>query len=136
MASLVKAFHQVYFEQGRDDVQLGRKIMRVSAELLTRAPQDIIESKLDCGHVAYKDLIKDPKAVVQKLYKSFGWEYTQKYDAVLDAFLRTDAEKRAKVKKETQGSSAKLHSYAPEDYGLTSKELGEGKFKLYSDKFL
>ena len=70
MCSLVKAFHQVYFDkEGRDDVKLGHKIKTVSAALLRKAPDDIKASKLPCGHVVYKDLIKDPKKVVQKLYK-------------------------------------------------------------------
>ncbi len=137
LCSLVRAFHQLYFDKnGRDDAKLGMAIQRVSEALLSNAPSHIRESGLPCGHVAYTDLIKDPKAVVKRLYKDFGWQYTEAYDAVLDAFLRKDAEKRAAVKKQRGGNSAALHSYSPEEYGLDAKTLSEGKFKTYIDRFL
>ena len=45
--------------------------------------KDIEESGLDCAHITYNNLIKDPVAVVQQIYKQFGWHYSEEYDKVL-----------------------------------------------------
>jgi hypothetical protein len=47
-----------------------------------------------------------------------------------------DTEKRRKVKAAGASGAAVLHSYSPEDYGMTAHELGQGDFKTYNERFL
>lgn len=136
MCSLLKAFHQLYYEPDcRDDKELGRVLKTVSENVLEQTPKDIAASGLDCAHIVYNDLIKDPLNMVQTIYKQFGWEYTDEYDRILKEYLKKNAEEREALKKKNASSGAKLHHYTPEEFGLTAEELSTGKFTTYCDKY-
>ncbi len=126
LCSLIKAMHQLYFEtDGRDDKIMGNNIKKVSCDLLRQAPIDIEESGLDCGHVKFTELMKDPVTVVKKLYKDFQWEYTDEYDKILNQYLEDDAKLRQHIG----------HSYSAKEYGIDEKELNEGGFAEYTKRF-
>ena len=141
MCSLLKSIHQMYFEnECRDDFALGRNMLKVSEDLLAQAPEDIKAAKLPCADVVYEKLIADPVGVVQKIYLQFGWEYTDEYDAVLRQHVDTDKRNREalKAKKVREGvakSQEVLHTYSPEEFGMTSQELSTGKYADYIKKF-
>merc|ERR1711871_91885 len=111
---------------------MGKNIKNVTEKLLKRAPQDIRESGLQHQNVSYNELIKDPKAVVQKIYEEFGFKFTKEYEQKLDQYLEENRKEREAVQKSRQGNnSAVLHSYRPEDYGIRGEELSEGVFSEY-----
>ena len=161
MCSLIKACHQTYFEKEcRDDHALGHKLRDVTAKWLETAPKDIEKSGLPNLDVVYNDLVADPIGTVKKIYAHFGWEFSREYEDILTAFMDKDRQKRDKIKREKSGSfkntsgkhssssskdisnksgkdetADKLHTYLPEEFGLTEKELSEGVFAAYIAKF-
>lgn len=77
LCSLVKAVHQVYYENDcRDDNAIGRGLTDLTARYLKQAPEDIAQTGLDCAHVTYNELIKNPVGVVKAIYKQFGWTFS------------------------------------------------------------
>lgn len=136
LCSLLKAFHMLYYEpECRDDMELGRRIKKVSQEVLAQTPKDIASSGLECAHVLYNDLIKQPEEVVKGIYKQFNWTYTDEYDGILKAYLKKNNEEREAMKKKNGGKSAALHTYSPEEFGLTSEELTTGNFAEYCNRY-
>ena len=141
MCSLLKSIHQMYFEnECRDDHALGRSMLQVSEDLLAQAPVDIATSKLPCADVVYDNLVADPVGTVQKIYLQFGWDYTAEYDAKLRAHVdedkrQRDALKAKKVKEGVAKSSEVLHTYSPEEFGMTAQELSSGKYAAYISKY-
>lgn len=134
LCSLLKSFHQVYYAPHcRDDALLGKTIASVSAEYLTKAPQDLQESGLEHTNVTYEALIKDPISVVQQIYADFEWTFSDEYQVILQSYIAKDKAKRQALK-ERQGSK-EVHSYAPEEFSLTAAELSSGKFVDYCKKF-
>lgn len=163
LCSLIKACHQTYFEKEcRDDHALGRQLRDVTAKWLEFAPRDIEKSGLPNLNVVYNDLVADPIGTVKKIYDHFGWEFSKEYENILSDFMDKDRQKRERIKREksmsgkntsgknTSGKNAsgkssgghssggdndKLHTYLPEEFGLTEKELSEGVFAAYVQKF-
>ncbi len=73
---------------------------------------------------------------VKSIYKQFGWVFSAEYEAIITAHLAEDAQKRADMKeKRSQGKGETLHHYTPEEFSVTTKELSEGAFAAYSQKF-
>jgi hypothetical protein len=66
----------------------------------------------------YFDLIKDPIATVEGIYRHFGIDLTDDARAAMDA---SDVESK-------QGPRAPKHTYSLEDYGLTADAVKE-RFK-------
>ena len=64
--------------------------------------------------VAYRDLIRDPDAVIRKIYRRFDWELT---DSALDAMGAWRLEQDERRRSETR------HSYSLADYGLNSAKV-------------
>lgn len=136
LCSLLKAFHQLYYEpECRDEFELGKKIKYVSEKMLLQAPKDIEASGLESANVVYNELIKDPSSCVKKIYKQFGWEYTDEYDSILQGYLAKNKAEREALKKKNAENGASLHTYTPEEFGLTADELQEGGFAEYSKKY-
>ena len=99
---------------------------------MQQTPKDVKESGLACADVIYNDLIKDPKSVIKSIYKQFNWTYSDEYNVILDAYLQKNNEEREALK----GKHAKsLHTYTPEEFGLTAEELTGGKFAEYCKAF-
>jgi len=136
LCSLLKAFHQLYYEpECRDECELGKKIKYVSEKLLMQAPKDIEESGLESANVVYNELIKDPSNTVKKIYKTFNWDYTVEYDTILQAYLAKNRAEREVMKKKNASKGAALHTYTPEEFGLTTAELQQGDFAKYAEKY-
>ena len=141
LCSLLKSLHQVYYEkEGRDDFHLGQQINKISAQLLSQAPKDIIESGLPCAHVIYNDLVGDSVSIIKGIYQQFGWEYTEEYDLILKNYLNDNLKKREEMKKvknfkASKASEDKLHTYEPEEFGLTAELLSSGDYATYAEAF-
>lgn len=134
LCSLLKALHQIYYEnECRDDAALGAAIDDVSAATLNQAPRDIEESGLECSHISYNQLIKDPVSVVKSIYKQYNWEFTEEYQKILENYLVEDAKKRDEVKQKK--SKDALHTYAPEEFGLTESRLSDNRYSQYIQNF-
>jgi hypothetical protein len=137
MASLLKAFHQVYYEpEGRNDKLLGEKVRDLSAKMLQNATKDIKSCGLEYVDVTYNNLIKSPKDVVKSIYAKFSWKYTTEYDRILDEYLEENRKERESVKLSKAGASAAhLHTYTPEEFGLTENDLCTGLFAEYISEY-
>ena len=140
MCSLLKSIHQMYYEtECRDDHALGRNILRVSEDLLVQAPLDIKDSRLPCADVVYNSLIADPIGTVKGIYQQFGWECTPEYERALQAYLEGNRLEREALKlkklKQKPGKSEVMHSYTPEEFGMTKEELCSGGYAAYIKKY-
>jgi len=142
MCSLLKALHLLYFEKsGRDDHALGRTMLEVSERLLVQAPTEILESKLPCAHVIYNKLIDSPIEVIKAIYMQFGWNYTPEYERTMLDYLEDNRLERENVKakmaatKKKGGASAVMHTYTPEEFGITALKLSEGGYAKYVSDF-
>jgi hypothetical protein len=137
MCSLLKSLHKLYYEnECRDDHALGKIMLKVSEELLMKAPQDIKESKLPCADVIYNDLVKDPIQAVKNIYLQFGWNFTAEYETVLKNHLADDKKHRDEVKaRKVKEGNTQLHTYSPEEFGITAAELSRGGYKDYTERY-
>eukprot|EP01038_Epipyxis_sp_PR26KG_P015666 gene15666-21190_t len=134
LCSLLKSFHQVYYEtSSRDDLQLGKAVSIASADGLSKAIDDIPTTKLDCANVIYNELIKDPIGTVEKVYATYGWEITPEFRKNMDEYLIENKKERELLK--LKKSKEVLHSYSPKEFGLTEEELSSGDFKKYIDTY-
>ena len=135
MCSLIESFHKFYYDKsGRDNHELGRRMSLFTGKKLLEAAKDIEESGLDNQHVIYNDLVADPKKAVKAIYSKFNWKYTEEYDKILDDYLAQNERERAAIKKNKSKSNV-LHSYTPEEFGLSAEEMSSGTFREYVDKF-
>jgi len=137
MCSLLKSLHQLYYEnEDRDEYKMGATILAVSEKLLQDAPREIKESKLPCADVIYNELVKDPIQAVKNIYLQFGWNFTQEYEKILQQFMADDKQKRdaLKAKQQAQGN-ANMHTYTPEEFGITAKALSSGGYATYIDRY-
>eukprot|EP01033_Poteriospumella_lacustris_P007466 gene7467-5364_t len=134
MCSLVKSLHQLYYEnESRDDHLIGKEIARISGDLLANCNKQIEEANFQHVDSVYEELIKDPIASVRKIYAKFNWPFTVEYEKILREFLAEDAKKRESQKKNRRAD--KLHTYTPEEFGLTAEELSSGLFKEYINRY-
>ncbi|MDX1889979.1 sulfotransferase [Mycolicibacterium sp. 050158] len=106
--------------EGWSNVFSGEVIGQDSLETWSRGLElfDAERAKHDSAQfydLDYFDLIKDPIATVENVYRSFGIEFT---DAAREAMTSMHAESQ-------QGPRAPKHSYALADYGLTVEQVKE-----------
>jgi hypothetical protein len=137
MCSLLSSIHKLYYEnECRDDHALGRTMLKVSEDLLVKAPTQIKESGLPCADVIYNNLVENPIKVVRDIYDQFGWAFTPAYHDALQNYLKEDKEKRMKTKQEqvSKGKNA-LHSYSPKAFGITEEALSSGGYKEYINRY-
>lgn len=135
LCSLVKAVTQTYYEnECRDDAVIGKSLYNLYGKTLNQTPKDIKDTKLDCSHVIYNDLIADPIKVVKSIYAQNKWEFTKEYEGILTDYISKNRKKREEVKAK-KGKKEQLHFYSPEEYSLTSEQLSEGNFKEYINAF-
>lgn len=134
LCSLIEGFHHVYYEPELcDKPALGKALGDSTGDILNKACQDIEESHLDCGHVMYNELVKNPVETVKNIYKQMGWDFTDEYARIMDNYIADNNSKREEVSKKTEGKA--LHQYSPESYGLTENELCVGPYAEYISKF-
>ncbi len=142
MCSLLKAVHKVYYEpDSRDDFLIGQAVKRCYEGRLNGIGDDIENYGNNASHVIYENLVKDPISVVKGIYSQFGWEFTSAYELILLKYLEEDHKKRDAVvlKRRTLGhqlqNSNSLHTYNPQEFGLTNHELCSGRFAKYIERY-
>lgn len=134
LCSLMSALHTVYYEPDyRDDVALGRSIVNCTEWLLTNTPKVLQETGAPHVDVVYNKLVKDPVGTVRSIYAACKWEFTAEYEKILNDYLEKNIAHRESVAK-AKGTKD-IHEYTFEKFGLTEKELCEGVFAEYVDKF-
>lgn len=93
----------------------------------------------------YAEFVKEPLAVVQQLYKDFGWEYTKEFDTALKNEIESLNTKRAARAKAKAGGSAAgagsntsghmAHTYSMDEYGLDEFPM-RTRLSWYYDEYL
>ena len=104
--------------------------------MLNSAPKRIEESKLPCSDVIYNKLVADPIQTVKDIYLQFGWNYTSEYEARLQHYLKQDKIHRDELKaKKLREGNSNMHSYTPEEFGLTAEQLSSGVYAEYVKRY-
>ena len=107
--------HELYFDrEGFDPEEVGRKIPDYCDHTLSQATIDIAASGLECAHVVFSELTKDPVAMMRAVYKQFGWEFSAEYESNLVEYLAADEQKRKIQFDKAKSSTHKIHN--PELY--------------------
>ena len=120
---LIQSIHKLYYEnECRDDKLLGKAMLKISEQMLNKAPERIEESKLPCSDVIYNQLVADPLQTVKDIYLQFGWNYTSEYEARLQNYLKEDKIRRAEMKAAKLRGQCSMHSYIPR-FGMTAERL-------------
>jgi len=134
LCSLLKAIHQIYYEkEGRDDIKLGERVEDISGKNVHKCLQELKEADLKCVHSKYEDLIKDPIECIKGIYKQFEWEFTVEYEMAMRQYIKEDKANREKVK--ASRGKGDLHTYSPEEFGLTEEKLSTGLWESYIKTF-
>lgn len=117
-----------------DPVKLGQAVMHYTKRSLEMAEKTIAElgTKFKILHIRYADTIKNPKDTCRRVYEKAGLTFSDQYSNKLDKYLQDSAEQRRKVRERKQ--SKVVHTYCPEDYGLTGDQIRE-EFKDYISKY-
>jgi len=131
-ASLIRTLQEMHSSVPIDMKRLGSDCLDFCEKAMKKA-HDHLSGCTDGNHVnvSFQRIISEPKAVVKDIYKQFDLEYSDEYDARLDAYLAEQDEERAKMKK-TQET---FHSYSMEDYGIPTEEVKK-KFDWYTPLYL
>ena len=161
--SLLKAFHELYYEGDTcDTTLLGQKVAESAHQLVSECPAIIREIGCDAAHVNYANLIDDPVEtirmvcacicvflflccavpnfvqifIISQIYSQFNWDFTEEYHKVLLEFLKTDAVKRNATKKKNQNKILHNTSAANtlRNFGLNEQLVLE-KFQTYIKDF-
>jgi hypothetical protein len=141
MCSLLKSIHQVYYEHDcGDDTLVGQAVKRCYEDRLDQIADDIQSYGNAAVNVNYERLIKDPISVVKAIYAQFKWTFTVEYEERLQTFLVQDRKKREAIKLKRLSpawmkSHTVIHTYSPQEFGLTVDELSQGQFALYASRF-
>lgn len=134
LCSLLKSFHQVYFEEeSRDDNLIGRQLSNLGQDFLNRAGDDMEKAKLGNYNASYEMLVKDPIGLIKSIYQEFKWNFTLEYEIILKKYLAENAKNREEIK--LKRGNDQLHTYEPEEFGLTTQELCEGRYADYCKKY-
>jgi hypothetical protein len=117
VASHVSVFYPVWNAHSPDIAKDG-PVSRSYARLAVRWFQHLFEfrTKLKPGQyfcIDYRDLTRDPKAVLEKLYEHFGWTMSDTFRAKL-----AEATQR-------QGEFKSQHHYTLEEFGLSKEWIQE-----------
>ncbi len=139
MCSLLKSIHQVYYEPDcRDDNLIGKAVKECFEKRLKKIGDDVASCGTAAVNIVYENLVKDPVGEVKKIYAQYKWDFSAEYEKILKDHLEEDRQKREEIKKKkesSKGSKEVLHSYTPEEFGLTQNELSTGKFADYVKRY-
>jgi len=115
MPSLLKLMHGFWAIRGvsEERMEKGYELIRQQslhsytypAEVLARHPE------VQRTEVDYRELIENPKAVVQRVYREFGYEMTPQFEQTLD-----EAQAQA-------GQHQTKHRYSLEEFGLDEEQI-------------
>lgn len=133
MGSLLKTVHGIYFENtGRDDKALGRELMKSTSKQLEELSRNLSNGtiQLPCANVIYNNLVSNPIETVKEIYKQHDWHFSGNYEQILIDYINANKLERESMKV-VRSSGAALHTYSPEEFGLTEAELSAGEFAAY-----
>jgi Sulfotransferase family len=123
IASLMRVMRSA-FSDFVDPVAIGSEMIRFWKETLHGFLNDRKELPAGAVHdVKFTDLVSDPIAVVGKLYRELGHEFTAEAEGRMRSFLLSHPNGR-------HGN----HSYATVSFGLDPVEVHQG-FTLYRERF-
>ena len=117
VASHVSVFYPVWHAHSPDIAKDG-PVSKAYGRLAVKWFQHLFEFRTKVAPaqyygIDYRDLSRDPKATLEKLYAHFGWEMSEKFRAQL-----SEATKR-------QGEFKSKHHYTLEEFGMTKEWIQE-----------
>eukprot|EP01035_Chromulina_nebulosa_P016957 gene16957-22449_t len=107
-----------------DRVALGKAVLDYTRLSLDMAMDSLkrLEGKVKVVHVRYADNVKNPKGTCKDICERAGLPFNEEYVNRVDKYLAKNAEGREKLKAK-KGTGKVLHSYKPEDYGLSTEGI-------------
>lgn len=123
MCSLSRVVRKLNSDSVRDE-EVGADWLEMVADGLARAMKDRDERPdrpiLD---VTYRDLMRDPEAVIRGIYEAVGLDYPARMSTAVQSYLRGNP-------KGKHGS----HSYTAEEFGLSAGDIRE-RFTAYIERY-
>ena len=114
------------FGGDKDKTAIGRDVVETWISGMNRAlaarSDPAIESRII--DLAHKDVVADPKGVVQRIYDKFGLQFSAQHRANIDKFLIENPAAKRMGK----------HKHSPEEYGIDIAEVHE-RMSDYYDRF-
>eukprot|EP00615_Pteridomonas_danica_P004723 CAMPEP_0114347974 /NCGR_PEP_ID=MMETSP0101-20121206/14357_1 /TAXON_ID=38822 ORGANISM="Pteridomonas danica, Strain PT" /NCGR_SAMPLE_ID=MMETSP0101 /ASSEMBLY_ACC=CAM_ASM_000211 /LENGTH=461 /DNA_ID=CAMNT_0001485661 /DNA_START=140 /DNA_END=1525 /DNA_ORIENTATION=+ len=145
LCSMFRTFQETFYAGDLNLREIGKRCSSFWEGMLAEAHKDLQGGDHEVQHVKYAEFIKEPLVVVQRLYKDFGWEYTDAFDQALKTELATLNAKRAaraKEKAASEGSESQTnqsghlaHTYSMSEYGLDEYSL-HSRISWYYDIYL
>lgn len=118
--------------EGFDPATVGEKVKDYCDNTLNKAGADITTSGLDCAHIPFSELTKDPIAMMKSVYKQFDWNFSAEYESILREYLIADEKKRQIQFAKAKESAVKIHD--PEVFHL-NKEYITNQFSAYINQY-
>lgn len=120
--SLSSAVDPIYYEN-RPKSEIVERTLGLCCDVMSR--QKTARAKLPARRiidVSYNELVADPRAVVERIYRESGLEYTPTFDATLRQFIQQD-----------RRTDRPKHTYSLEDFGLTRARIEREFAEYYHD---
>jgi hypothetical protein len=144
LCSMFRTFQETFYAGDLNLRAIGKRCSSFWEGMLTEAHKDL-HGEHDVQHVKYAEFIKEPLKVVQDLYKSFGWEYTDAFDKALKDELASLTAKRAarakekaekeSTEKQTNTSGHLAHTYSMDEYALDEYSM-RTRLSWYYEEYL
>jgi hypothetical protein len=134
--NLLRAIHDLYYTHDCCEEKLmGPRTVNYCLRAVDSAINDLESTKLDCGHVIFDELVKDPISIVKAIYKQFNWEFTKQYEDILIKFLDDDKKKRVvQFEKAKHSKQVNISELSLDKYGLNENDINS-KFDKYCNDF-
>eukprot|EP00968_Pinguiococcus_pyrenoidosus_P021405 scaffold2771_cov252-Pinguiococcus_pyrenoidosus.AAC.41 len=121
--SFVRTLSDASLAERLDLKMLGDVTLKDFQKVLKRAIDELEDATrkqdVKVSHVLYEDLVRDPIAVVRKLYEEFGYDFTPEFERRLEDYL----EKNKKERKAMKASQKSIHAYSPETFGVSTEDV-------------
>lgn len=122
-ASLNKVYREVYYPE-LNLAELGEQVLsRLAADMAAYTAARETATTGSFFDVQYKELLKDPMATVVRIHEAFDMPLAEETRKKLQDWYTSNPQHKHGV-----------HSYRPEDFGLTPEDIHE-RFSEYIEKF-
>ena len=134
--SLVQGMHLMYYEREcLDSAQMGKTMLRENMHMISSCLSAVDDLNLDCTHVMYDDVVRNPLDTVRQIYKTFNWKYTAEYEEKVKAYLAENGFKRSKLKVALKVSGQGVNQHNLGEFGLKPQDLDTDVYNSYKKRF-
>lgn len=137
LSAMMCALHSIYYDKETcDPKEVGRNMSELCSRGLSKAMQDLKDTKLQTAHVIFNSLVDDPVSAIKAVYRDLDLEYTQQFEDNMRAYMVQNNAERAALKAKVEATGKIFDYQDPSDYGLSAEELlAMPGFKQYMKNF-